>query len=41
MNRYLYAAYGLTWVIHIVYVFTLNRRASRLRREAEELHRER
>lgn len=34
---YLYAAYILTWVIHIVYLTTLVRRYSRLRNQIEEL----
>jgi len=34
---YLYAAYILTWVIHIAYLTTLVRRYSRLREQIEEL----
>ncbi len=34
---YLYAAYALTWIIHIVYLGTLARRYSRLKKEIEEL----
>lgn len=35
--NYLYAAYGATWAIHIVYLGILVRRYSRLRKEIEEL----
>jgi CcmD family protein len=35
--NYLYLAYGATWTIHIVYLVVLTRRASRLKKEAEEL----
>jgi CcmD family protein len=34
---YLYAAYATTWIIHIVYLGTIVRRYSRLRKEIEEL----
>jgi len=34
---YLYAAYAATWIIHIVYLSTLVRRYSRLKKEIEEL----
>ncbi|HXZ31155.1 MAG TPA: CcmD family protein [Terriglobales bacterium] len=34
---YLYAAYILTWVIHIGYIGTLFRRYRRLRQEMEQL----
>jgi len=34
---YLYAAYILTWVIHIAYLGGLARRYMRLRKEIEEL----
>jgi len=34
---YLYAAYILTWVIHIAYLGRLARRYARLRREIQEL----
>ncbi len=33
---YLYAAYALTWIIHIAYLGTLVRRYSRLKKEIEE-----
>jgi CcmD family protein len=36
---YLYAAFIATWAIHIVYLWTVVRRYSRLRREIEELKR--
>ena len=39
--KYLYAAYGATWAIHIVYILTLNKRVRRLRREWEEFRRSR
>jgi len=35
--RFLYAAYTATWVIHAVYLGSLVRRFSRLRREMKEL----
>jgi CcmD family protein len=34
---YLFAAYAVTWVIHIVYLLTIVSRYSRLKREIEEL----
>jgi CcmD family protein len=34
---YLYAAYAVTWLILLGYVVSLSRRASRVRREIEEL----
>ena len=37
--NYLYAAYAATWAIHIIYLGTLARRYSRLRKEIEELSR--
>jgi CcmD family protein len=36
---YLYAAYAVTWVIHIAYLVSLSRRYSRLRREIQDLTR--
>ena len=36
---FLYAAYTLTWVIHILYLITVVRRYSRLKRELSELNR--
>src|SRR5678815_5548880 len=38
-ETYLYIAYGVTWLIHIIYLGTLVRRYSRLHREIEELER--
>ena len=35
--NFLYAAYGVTWAIHITYMITLARRYSRLKRETAEL----
>ena len=39
MTKFLYAAYCATWVIHIVYVITLGRRASKLRQDWDEFRR--
>jgi CcmD family protein len=36
--NFLYAAYGATWAIHIVYLITLVRRYSRLKLEVDELN---
>ena len=36
-NPYLFAAYAVTWIIHIVYLSTIVSRYSRLKREIEEL----
>jgi CcmD family protein len=33
-NPYLFAAYVVTWVIHVTYITTIVRRYSRLKREA-------
>ena len=38
-ETYLYIAFGMTWLIHIVYLCTLVRRYARLRREIDELER--
>ena len=35
-NPYLFAAYAVTWVIHITYLATIVRRYSRLKREMKE-----
>jgi CcmD family protein len=35
--NFLYAAYTVTWTIHIVYLGILVRRYSRLRKEVDEL----
>ena len=39
MNKtyYLFAAYAVTWVIHITYLTTIVRRYSRLKHEIAEL----
>jgi CcmD family protein len=34
---FLYAAYAVTWIIHVVYVSTLVSRYRRLRKDLEEL----
>jgi len=36
-NGYLFAAYAITWIIHIVYLGTIVSRYSHLKREIEEL----
>jgi len=38
--NYLYAAYTVTWVIHITYLATLVRRYNKLKREIAELKRD-
>ena len=40
-NPYLFAAYAVTWLIHIAYLTTIVRRYSRLKREVDELKRSR
>jgi CcmD family protein len=35
--NFLYAAYGATWAIHILYLITIVRRYSRLKQEVDEL----
>ncbi|HSL69827.1 MAG TPA: CcmD family protein [Longimicrobiales bacterium] len=35
----LYLAYAATWIIHIVYIIFLSRKAARLRAEVKELER--
>ncbi len=35
--NFLYAAYAVTWIIHIAYLGTLALRYSRLRKEIDEL----
>jgi CcmD family protein len=37
MTSYLYTAYCVTWAVIIVYIVTLNSRASKLRSEWDEL----
>ncbi len=39
MTKYLWAAYIVTWAIHIGYLLLLNARARHLKQEAEELER--
>lgn len=39
--NFLYAAYTLTWLVHIAYLTTLAKRYSHLRNEIEELDRKR
>ena len=36
-NGYLFVAYAVTWIIHIVYLGTIVSRYSRLKREIEQL----
>ncbi len=42
MNKlhFLYAAYIVTWVVHITYLAILGRKAARLCREVEDLKRQ-
>jgi len=37
--KFLYAAYGITWLVHIVYLIILTRGFQQVRDEAEELTR--
>jgi CcmD family protein len=39
MNKtyYLFAAYAVTWIIHVTYLTTIVRRYSRLKREIDPL----
>ena len=37
--NWVYAAYGVTWAVHIVYFVILTRGYQRVRREVEELER--
>jgi hypothetical protein len=39
MIKFLYAAYGITWIIHLVYAGILARGFRRVREEGEELRR--
>ena len=39
MNKYLLAAYLLTWAIHIGYLLYLSGKASQLRKEIKDLER--
>jgi CcmD family protein len=36
-NGYLFAAYAVTWIIHIAYLGTIVRRYQRLKREIDQL----
>ena len=36
-NPYLFAAYAVTWIIHVAYLGTIVSRYSRLKREMDEL----
>ncbi|MFZ0825027.1 MAG: CcmD family protein [Terriglobales bacterium] len=36
-NPYLFAAYAVTWIIHIAYLGTIVRRYARLKREIADL----
>jgi CcmD family protein len=38
-NAYLYAAYIVVWVVHLVYAYSLVSRGKRMKREVNELHR--
>jgi hypothetical protein len=38
-NPYLFAAYAVTWLIHITYISTIVSRYFRLKREITELNR--
>ncbi len=40
-NVYLFAAYAVTWIIHITYLATIVSRYSRLQREIENLRKPR
>ena len=37
MNKFLFLAYGLVWVIFILYAWSLSWRQAQLRKELEEL----
>ena len=39
MMKFLYAAYAVTWIIHLVYLGVLSRGYRRAKRELEELNR--
>jgi CcmD family protein len=36
-NPYLFAAYAVTWIIHIAYLATIMQRYGRLKREIDDL----
>ena len=37
VNKYLFAAYSLVWVLFMVYAWSLSRRQTRLHKEMEDL----
>ena len=37
MIKYMWAAYIVTWVVHVVYLLYLTSKANKIRSEAEEL----
>ena len=37
VNKFLFAAYALVWIIFMVYAWSLSRRQSRLQREMDDL----
>jgi CcmD family protein len=39
VNKYLFAAYTATWIIHIGYIISLSSRAAKLRRDWDEWRR--
>jgi len=38
--KFLYAAYGVTWAVHIIYLLILTRGFSRLRDDIKDLERD-
>lgn len=36
-DKFLFLAYGLVWIIFVIYAWIITRRQSKLRRELEEL----
>ena len=38
--NFLYVAYLATWIIHLGYIFGMSRRAARLRRQWDDLRRD-
>jgi hypothetical protein len=38
--KFLYAAYGITWAVHIIYLLVLTRRFARLREDIKDLERD-
>jgi CcmD family protein len=39
MIKYLYAAYGVTWAVHVIYVVILTRGFKKVQEEIEDLER--